>query len=718
MSVQNSSSYSNEITSLYFLDVNSPFSYQCRRCSQCCRNRHVLMNPYDVICLAHTLQISTGQFIQQFLLLSQEGAFLRHRLNGDCIFLEKNDCLVYQDRPLSCRLYPLQQVPSSGKNLFSKLELPLGSAGIYGKNGTVAQYLNRQEAQYWMDATDVYTDLLMRLYEKMQLEESPSSVAELMQNVTRFMAIILDADVMIDALQQQSCPPTDTEKKMQAHVKAIETLIEGGIDTSQLVKRSQVSQFAKTPSCRGLDRAINYIVWPFITPSVNSKTFEYNGMLAVPDGRGATTLDVLQQLDKTQWWSAEKLARHQIIQIRQLLKHFKETSPFYRSRLEEAGVDDIENITFANFHQLPILTRSDFQNAGESLFSTAPPSDHGHITSITTSGSTGTPVTIRCTALSDGVHWATFIRNDIWHNRDFNKKFAYILSYRDLDYAKYPTADVLDAWNESFNTGPLVILNVSTATLEQQLEWLIRERPAYLMSFPSNLAGLARLCIKKAERLSSLENISTIGEQLSPAQRQVMQDAWGIPVCETYGCTEATYIAFQHPDRKQLLVQSECVYAEILDENNQPCEVGQVGRVVITTLHNFVTPVIRYEVGDLAVWGEQDKERGLPVINEVLGRSRDAIRLPNGEKGFPLRWGEDIGRLAPVRQWQLIQKSYTDMEIRLAVERPLSNEEENAIIKAFKRVLGHEYRFVTRYVKEIPRAVSGKYKEFRCDIPD
>ncbi len=71
-----------------FLDSGSAFSYRCKACGQCCRDTRVVLNPYDVICLAGHLGISTGRLVRQFLVLTPEGGFLRHRLNGDCVFLD------------------------------------------------------------------------------------------------------------------------------------------------------------------------------------------------------------------------------------------------------------------------------------------------------------------------------------------------------------------------------------------------------------------------------------------------------------------------------------------------------------------------------------------------------------------------------------------------------------------------------------------------------
>ena len=54
----------------------------------------------------------------------------------------------------------------------------------------------------------------------------------------------------------------------------------------------------------------------------------------------------------------------------------------------------------------------------------------------------------------------------------------------------------------------------------------------------------------------------------------------------------------------------------------------------------------------------------------------------------------------------------------MVVDRPLTGREETEILAAFSRVLGGEFQLKPLYVNEIPRAVSGKFEEFRCEIAD
>ena len=81
-----------------------------------------------------------------------------------------------------------------------------------------------------------------------------------------------------------------------------------------------------------------------------------------------------------------------------------------------------------------------------------------------------------------------------------------------------------------------------------------------------------------------------------------------------YSCEEAGYIALQCPQAEHYHCQSESVLVEVLDDEGRPCTPGQVGKVVLTALHNFAMPLIRYENQDYAEVGPPCAcGRGLPV---------------------------------------------------------------------------------------------------------
>jgi phenylacetate-CoA ligase len=138
--------------------------------------------------------------------------------------------------------------------------------------------------------------------------------------------------------------------------------------------------------------------------------------------------------------------------------------------------------------------------------------------------------------------------------------------------------------------------------------------------------------------------------------------------------------------------------------------------VLITSLHNFATPLICYEVGDMAEFGEPCAcGPGLPVIRRIHGRKRSRLRLPNGENLFPYL-GEhgDITRVTGVKQYQFqcIQHSLEEIELKLVLERPLDAAEQVAVSALMQRYLGHPFRVRFSFPQAIPRGPTGKYEDF------
>ena len=204
---------------------------------------------------------------------------------------------------------------------------------------------------------------------------------------------------------------------------------------------------------------------------------------------------------------------------------------------------------------------------------------------------------------------------------------------------------------------------------------------------------------------------------MTPLLRRLVPDAWGVPVTDVYSAQEVGYIALQCPQGDGYHAQAEHLLVEILDEDGRPCEAGETGRVVVTTLHNLASPLIRYELGDYAVAGGRCPcGRGLPLIERVMGRERHMAILPSGERFWPSFPEEDWMSVAPIRQLQLVQKSVERIEARVAASRPLNRREERRLSDAFGAALGHPFQFDFLYVNEIPRGSNGKFEDFVCEV--
>lgn len=440
---------------------------------------------------------------------------------------------------------------------------------------------------------------------------------------------------------------------------------------------------------------------------------------AAMGGQGAALLAMQYQLDRTQWWPPEVLRRHQFRQLEALLRHADAAVPYYRRALAEAGVDPAAGLTEAAWSRIPLLTRRTLQEQGEALRARRVPKGHGRVHRVFTSGSTGAPVRALGSDLT-GFFWlALTLRDKHWHRFDVTGKLAAIRHDR-AGRGAYPEGIVGTGWGKAtesvYATGPAALLEIRTP-IHQQVEWLRRQDPDYLTTYPTNLAALLAHCRDHGVRLPRLRLVETLAEVLQPEVRAACHEVWGVGVVDLYSSQEVGYIALQCPEHDHYHVQSEAAYVEVLDEKGRPCGPGETGRVVVTALHNFVMPLLRYDLGDYAVVGGPCPcGRGLPVLARVVGRVRNMFVLPSGERFWPVFRSDRFLEAVPVRQYQVVQKSLDEVEVRLVMDRPLSAADEAAVRKVVHGEVGESFRVSLARVDEIPRGPGGKYEDVRSEV--
>ena len=433
---------------------------------------------------------------------------------------------------------------------------------------------------------------------------------------------------------------------------------------------------------------------------------------ALPGVPGQRMLAMQFQFSQSERWPLLKLREAQFAQLALLLRHARDTVPFYRERLSGLALEGPLNArTFAT---IPLLRRADIQSHFKSMVSSACPPDHGAAKEGQTSGSTGRPISFVGTELTEAFWHAVTLRDHLWHGRVFAGKLAAI---RGPSRIQPGTAA---GWGPStgdlFLTGPAVMFSTEQS-MAAQAQWLMQENPDYLISISSNARELARYCRQQGLRPPRLREVRTYGEALHSETRTLVHEAWEVPVVDMYSCREAGYLALQCPRHEHYHVQSESVLLELLNAQGEACAPGELGRVVITVLHNFAMPLIRYEIGDYAEAGEPcDCGRRLPVIRKIAGRVRNMLQLRSGGLRFP-RFGEyEFASVSAVRQFQVVQKTFDDIEVALVVARALTTGEEDTLRALILKNLGHPFNLTFSYRAEIPLLPSGKYEDFRSEI--
>lgn len=439
---------------------------------------------------------------------------------------------------------------------------------------------------------------------------------------------------------------------------------------------------------------------------------------SIPGSPSAQLLAVLGQLEHSQWLDTETLRARQFEQAGKLLEHAWERVPFYRRRLESAGYRPGVAVDEALWAALPLLQRTEIQEHGVDLESTPPLETHGKTRYVKTSGSTGHPIQVLRSDVSQFFWQVMTLREHLWHRRDFSAKLVGIRSDRSMG-SKITAArpDWGAPVNLVFASGSSIGLDMKRASIDYQLEWLVEQQPAYLISLASNLRGLAVAARNRGIKINSLREVRAIGEPASTELRSEVDAAWGVPVTDMYSATEVGIMASQCPQSTALHVHAETMLVEVLNEAGHACAPGEVGRIVVTPLHSFAMPLIRYQLGDYAEVGEACPcGRGLPVLRRILGRTRNLMTGPDGRRYFPSFPADSWMHIGNIRQLQLVQTAPERIEVILAAS-PLTTDQEAELDAALHKDLPYPCRLDFRYVDTIPSSPIGKYEDFVSRVP-
>jgi phenylacetate-CoA ligase len=188
---------------------------------------------------------------------------------------------------------------------------------------------------------------------------------------------------------------------------------------------------------------------------------------------------------------------------------------------------------------------------------------------------------------------------------------------------------------------------------------------------------------------------------------------FGVPVWDMYSCQEAGYLASQCPTRFGYHVHAENVLLEVVDAEGRPCGPGQVGQVLITTLLNYANPLIRYAIGDEAVAGAPCAcGRGLPVLEQVLGKERPLFRLPAGRVKNTSTLASSISKIAGVQQFQFEQRAPDDIVLRLVPSATWGRESVAEVAGVVGQFFESRVRLNIEMCARIPPTPAGKLQSF------
>jgi phenylacetate-CoA ligase len=383
-----------------------------------------------------------------------------------------------------------------------------------------------------------------------------------------------------------------------------------------------------------------------------------------------------QELDRTQWLSPAELEDKQLQQLRVLLQHCVQQIPYYRRILTEAGLAARPIESLAELRRLPLLTRELYQAHFADLQARSLPAGMTGTSGGYTSGTNGVPIKVMKTN-RDNMWWGAFFLRDLeWCGLDPRGRLAAVrlMAMTREDLPRTLQGMSFPYWSQFCQN----LLEMSPAfgmdirqDPRRQLAWLRQVNPDYLISLASNLEFLAGLVQESGQPLPRLRIIQAVGESLSETARQRIEAGFGVPVKNLYSTTESGYMASPCPLGHGLHVHAENVVVEVLDADNRPCLPGQTGRLVFTTLHNFMAPFLRYDILDDVTLAPAPCPcgRGLPLWTHVEGRRHPLLHLPDGRRKSVMGITLGVRKVGGCHQFQIIQRAVDHVILRVVPDR-------------------------------------------------
>lgn len=212
-------------------------------------------------------------------------------------------------------------------------------------------------------------------------------------------------------------------------------------------------------------------------------------------------------------------------------------------------------------------------------------------------------------------------------------------------------------------------------------------KPDFIRGYPSFVYAIACYAHKMGMDIgANVKAVELTSETAFPYQINKIRDVYDAEVYLQYGHTEGCICAYTYDHTFRYRVEPLYGYAEILKEDGTHARPGEVGEVVVTTLHNFAMPLIRYRTGDYAEFGGKDNR--YMYLNKILGRTQDYIVDRNSNKIIltALIFAQHCAALGHIYKWQLEQFKEGEVIAHIIKNGGYSSEDETEIRDLFNRV--------------------------------
>lgn len=424
-------------------------------------------------------------------------------------------------------------------------------------------------------------------------------------------------------------------------------------------------------------------------------------------------IKTLSFLRESQYWDETKINEYRLKKLKVLIDYAGNNVPYYEDQFKTLKLTSKDINSLSDLNKVPILTKEIFRKENMKLVSRN--FSKRNVKIGKTGGTTGAPVIVYKDIYNRSFTWASYYRWYEWMGLNYYSSKATFWGAPSV-LSKSIRKKIISNMIQFIQNE--LVLNSFTLNDGRMLsiyQSIVEKRPLLLKGYLSALLDFATFLDKTNLQLFGIKAISSTTETLMPHHRVFLEQVFGVPVFDQYGCGEISAISYECSKHNGLHINQEHVVCEILNEDGTSV-INTSGRVVATDLDNLVMPFIRYENGDVATLTDYKCSCGTnqPLMKSIEGRSIDTIMLKNGAKVHGVFFSDILHELKimanQIQRFQVYQELPGKAEFRIECENPLKDD----IKKKLYQSLAPFFDFIE--IVEMERLSTGSNGKFKYII--
>lgn len=400
-------------------------------------------------------------------------------------------------------------------------------------------------------------------------------------------------------------------------------------------------------------------------------------------------------------------------QLQNLVAHGAERSAIWRRRIGTAKVAGIR------LTDLPFQTRTDVVEQVTKEGTLARANEAGASIKHSTSGSSGVPVEFFVTERNTVFNLVRSITQYFLEGADFSMNVTRIRPKR-MAVPHGFTARKEDDW-----VGPLEPLLRSGSykhveyfhpDMKALCEELLRDRLGHVIAMSQSFELLLQHAGPEFFKAAGATLITPLSQAMDPDMRAAFASV-GIPVRANYSSEEVGPIAYECERAPgSFHVATSNVIVEVIDEG-QKLDGKVWGRVLVTGLHSYATPLIRYDLGDIACLDERCAcGHDGPVLSNIYGRAKALLKHADGRISVFNPYAKELNAVAKFTDYRIRQVALDVIVVEIGGREQLTVEEVRGLEGVISAHAGPGFKVEIKPVAAIDWGPSLKRLGFRSEV--